>query len=205
MGSAPGLKSTGSKERIVAKARAKNTASGGSVTTKIVGTVTKTLNTAENQTIPREIKVTIPEGRVWKGVPGGAAEAAWRKSFEPGYKPQVISPRDAQGGYDPSGSTFAILTEKEQASEIAVSLGKEGKPIPTSLMETLKEKLGIASNDVKKTQPPTNVTLSKPTAKTDMTGRNLINKYTDGLKADPNIVGIIIVIVLGLAIYIWKK
>ena len=61
--------------------------------------------------IPQLIQTKDTKGNVktWKGDPKDtAAIKAWKDSYKPGYKSQIISPRDDQGNYDSKGTTYTI-------------------------------------------------------------------------------------------------
>ena len=143
-------------------------------------------------TQPRNVK-TLP---TWKGDPNDAVKkAAWEKSFEPGYKPQIISPRDKDGKYtsDPKKTTGYITMDKQtHAREIAISLQNEPN-VPMSIVDYLKETLGVVQEGMKE-PAPTATTLTK-TKGEEETGRTLTS-MTKGKFGAIVIAGLVIVVFL---------
>lgn len=113
---------------------------------------------------PKESSITIETAggvKTWKGDPTNtAAISAWKQSYEPGYKPQIISPRDSSGNYtsDPKIMvTHTIITKEQQAKEIAISLKGETK-VPEGIIQYLQKVLLKPVQEKLHTNPPTAVT-----------------------------------------------
>ena len=113
---------------------------------------------------------------------------------EPGYVPQIISPRDSGGKYtsDPNKTESYITMDKEtHAKEIAISLQKE-PIIPTSIIDYFVKTLGGVKNELI-TPPPTATTLTK-TKEDEDTSRNLTSLTPNKYAA---IVGALLVVIFG--------
>ena len=113
--------------------------------------------------------------KTWKGDPKDAAGIAnWKKSYEPGYKSTIISPRNSKGNYtsDPKKTVGYITMDKvTHAKEIAIALQNEPK-IPMSIIDSLQKTLGKIKEEIIETHPPTATILTK-TKEGEETGRNL--------------------------------
>ena len=166
---------SGSKKKSKAKGRKKNP--GGAVQ-------------------PRNVK-TLP---TWKGDPNDAVKkAAWEKSFEPGYKPQIISPRDKDGKYtsNPEKTVGYITMDKQtHAREIAIALQSEPN-VPMSIIDSLKKTLGVVQEGMEE-PAPTATTLTK-TKGEEETGRTLtsMTKGKFGAMVIAGLVGIFLLLKLG--------
>lgn len=118
-------------------------------------------------TVNKESSITIETAggvKTWKGDPTNtAAISAWKQSYEPGYKSQIISPRDSNGKYtsDPQLMvTHTILTKEQQAKEIAIELKSETK-VPEGIIQYLQKVILKPVQDKLHTNPPTAVTDTK--------------------------------------------
>ena len=146
--------------------------------------------------VARNIK-TLP---TWKGDPNDAVKkATWEKSFEPGYKPQIISPRDKDGKYtsDPKKTTGYITMDKQtHAREIAIALQSEPN-VPMSIIDSLKKTLGVVQEGMEESAP-TATTLTK-TKGEEETGRTLtsMTKGKFGTMVIAGLVGIFFLLKLG--------
>jgi hypothetical protein len=133
--------------------------------------------------------------RTWKGDPTNqAAIAAWKSSYQTGYKSQIISPRDSSGNYtsDPIKTvTHTIISKEQQANEIVTSLKSE-TAVPASIIQSLGKTLGIAINKVTHRDAPTGITDTKR-----ITGDNTVGGYGLTVKNLPFIVIAIAVIIIG--------
>ncbi|MCK5520318.1 MAG: hypothetical protein KAI81_04335 [Candidatus Marinimicrobia bacterium] len=170
--------------REAAKARTKASITGSSISSS---------SSSSSSTViaPR----VITDDRTWKGDPNDTvAIEVWKKSFEPGYVPQIISPRDSGGKYtsDPNKTESYITMDKEtHAKEIAISLQKE-PIIPTSIIDYFVKTLGGVKNELI-TPPPTATTLTK-TKEDEDTSRNLTSLTPNKYAA---IVGALLVVIFG--------
>ena len=107
----------------------------------------------------RSVK-TLP---TWKGDPNDkVAIAEWKKSYEPGYTPTIISPRDSSGKYTSKKEEtvgYTVLTQVQHAREVALALSAETN-VPTSIVDSLKKTLGKVKEPLIK-KPPTATTLTQ--------------------------------------------
>lgn len=87
----------------------------------------------------------------WKGDPNDkVAIANWQASYEPGYTPKIISPRDSSGKYtsDPAKTVGYITMDKvTHAKEIAIALQNEPN-IPTSIADYLVKTLASVKDSL---------------------------------------------------------
>lgn len=109
----------------------------------------------------------------WKGDPNDkVAIEAWKASYEPGYTPEIISPRDSSGKYtsDPSKTVSFITMDKEaHAKEIAIALQSEPK-IPMNIVDYLTKTLSKVKEGTISTAPvATTLTKTKGEEKTTRT------------------------------------
>ena len=105
------------------------------------------------------IKITDSKGieRVWKGDPMAETQIAqWKKSYQGGYKPTVISPRTSGGsfaGNKKETAGYEVLSREEQAVEIAQSLKGETN-IPVGIIQTLQKTLKPIADKLHTTEAP---------------------------------------------------
>ena len=125
------------------------TRESGSTMTKKTYTNTKTSTTTKKKTSSsssssRSTARDVKDLPTWKGDPNDkVAIANWKASYEPGYTPKIISPRDSNGKYtsDPAKTVGYITMDKvTHAKEIAIALQNEPN-IPTSIVDYLNKTL----------------------------------------------------------------
>lgn len=134
--------------------------------------------------------------KTWKGDPSNsAAIAEWKASYEPGYVPKIISPRDSSGKYtsDPGKTvTYISMDQVTHAKEIAIALQGESN-VPTSIIDYLRKTL----SGVPKTNPPTAITVTNST-EDETVARSITSALKGKLTAAVIAIGIIIFFLLKL-------
>ena len=164
-------KSTGS---YVKKKSTTSYSSPSTKTTKKSSILSSSSRRKISTTQPRDVK----DQPTWKGDPNDkVAIAEWKRSYEPGYTPKIISPRDSKGNYtsDPKKTVGYITMDKEtHAKEIAIALQSEPN-VPTSIVDYLNKTLSsvkkemVVSAPVATTLTKTKGEEQKPRTLTSMT------------------------------------
>ena len=135
---------------------------------------------------------------VWKGDPNAITQIAqWKASYNTGYKPTIISPRNNTGTYTSDRNkteSFQVLSREEQAIEIATDLKKESK-IPLSITQSLQKTLTPVYEKLKK-QPHTAVDNRSQTGGLGSEPQHIMG-MTTGKLAGVTIAGFIIILGLG--------
>lgn len=131
-------------------------------------------STSSKKSTPSTVARNVKDLPTWKGDPNDkVAIAEWRRSYEPGYIPKIISPRDKNGKYtsDPSKTVGYITMDKEtHAKEIAIALQNEPN-VPTSIVDYLTKTLSNVKKGMVEAAPVA-TTLTK-TKGEEQKGRNL--------------------------------
>ena len=90
------------------------------------------------------------------------------------YTPTIISPRDSSGNYTPDITKtvgYTILSQEQQAKEIAVALKSE-TGVPANIVQSLAKTLGAVMEKITHKNPPIGITDTKRITGDDTIGGN---------------------------------